>query len=763
MKHQTTLFKRKLIRTLTAIFVLFLCSNLIKSQVTSVFYDDFEGDWTSDWHADAGTWEVGVPTSGPNEAHSPTKCAATILAGNYTTSVNSRLIRHTSFIVPELNKNPRLRIWHWYSFSSGDYGYIQLKIDGTTDWINISPKYINTGGNVWTYPSIDLSDYAGMSVQIAFFFHSDTYSNSTGWYIDDLRILSGLTTFNTLEGWENGIGDWSSEKGTWQVGIPNGGPGEAYSGDYCIATNLDGSYTTSVSSKLISPYFMVPNANEMPRLRFQHWYSFSSGDYGYIQLKIDGTTDWINISPKYINTGGNVWTYPSIDLSDYAGMSVQIAFFFHSDTYSNSTGWYIDDLRILSGLTTFNTLEGWENGIGDWSSEKGTWQVGIPNGGPGEAYSGDYCIATNLDGSYTTSVSSKLISPYFMVPNANEMPRLRFQHWYSFSSGDYGYIQLKIDGTTDWINMSPKYTNTGGNIWTYPSIDLSEYEGQKVQIALYFHSDTYSNSTGWYIDNLELITRPVILNNPEDWENGIGDYISERGTWEVGIPLSGPENAYSGLKCAATIIDGNYTTSISSKLISPVFTVPEASENPVLRFRHWYSFSSGDYAKVLIKIEGSSDWEDVENGYFTQTGGNIWTYPYLPILNYAGESVRIAFYFYSDTYSNSLGWYIDDIVIEGLATGIGKTNETSVKLLKQNTPNPFSSNTEITYKVEQICNVNLKVYNSNGQLVESVINKVQSPGEYTIDFSASKLSSGIYYYQLQLGDSYRETKKMVKL
>ncbi|WP_372947837.1 choice-of-anchor J domain-containing protein, partial [Mariniphaga sp.] len=227
-------------------FVLF-----VKANTQSVIWSEtFEGDWTANWHADAGTWEAGIPTSGPNAAHSGDKCAATVLGGNYNTNVQSRLIRHNSFTVPSASENPRLRFWHWYSMGPNDYGKVQIKVDGTTDWVDISPSYINTGSDVWTYPSIDLSDYAGQSVQIAFYIYSNPFDVSTGWYIDDVEVLTGPMTFNNPEDWESGLGEWASESGTWEVGTPSGGPGEAYEGQQCAATVLNGNYATSVSSRL---------------------------------------------------------------------------------------------------------------------------------------------------------------------------------------------------------------------------------------------------------------------------------------------------------------------------------------------------------------------------------------------------------------------------------------------------------------------------------------------------------------------------------
>ncbi|HSO87675.1 MAG TPA: hypothetical protein VLQ91_14055, partial [Draconibacterium sp.] len=272
---------------LTIVCVLFSVVFVMANTETALWSENFEGDWTANWYVDAGTWEVGIPTSGPNAAHTGDKCAATVLGGNYPANANTRLIRFNTFTVPSANQNPRLRFWHWYSFASADQGTVQIKV-GTGDWETISETYINTGSAVWTYSSIDLSSYAGLSVQLAFLLKSDGsgYTVSTGWYIDDIEVVSGPIVFNNPETWESGLGDWYPDLGTWEVGTPSSGPGSAHTDQKCAATVLNGNYHASVNSRLISPQFTVPSANQNPRLRFWHWYSFASADQGTVQIKV---------------------------------------------------------------------------------------------------------------------------------------------------------------------------------------------------------------------------------------------------------------------------------------------------------------------------------------------------------------------------------------------------------------------------------------------------------------------------------------------
>lgn len=324
-------------------------------RIDTLWSENWEGDWISNWFVDGGTWEVGTPTSGPDTTYEGTQCAATVLAGNYTEGVRSRIIRLTKFVVPPAYQNPRLRFWHWFSFSADDYGYVQIKTEHGI-WQNISPQYFGTSSGEWTYPLIDLKAFSDSLVQISFYFVSnkdwaDRIYVSSGWYIDKLQLVTGNYIFSSNEGFENGIGDWYVERGTWEIGQPTSGPGVAYTGENCLATVLDGNYNEGIRSKFISSPFKVKPASEIPALRFWHWYSFSSDDFGEVYIKFLNHDNWQIIAPRFSGTSSGVWTTFYTDLSSYADSIVQIGFYFQSDkdwadrTYVSS-GWYIDDIKI---------------------------------------------------------------------------------------------------------------------------------------------------------------------------------------------------------------------------------------------------------------------------------------------------------------------------------------------------------------------------------------------------------------------------------
>ena len=82
--------------------------------------------------------------------------------------------------------------------------------------------------------------------------------------------------------------------------------------------------------------------------------------------------------------------------------------------------------------------------------------------------------------------------------------------------------------------------------------------------------------------------------------------------------------------------------------------------------------------------------------------------------------------------------------------------------LEQNYPNPFNPSTTIKYSIPESGNVKLDVYNSLGEKVETLVNDYRESGNYEVNFEATDLSSGIYFYKLSI-DNYSSVKKMIVL
>ena len=101
--------------------------------------------------------------------------------------------------------------------------------------------------------------------------------------------------------------------------------------------------------------------------------------------------------------------------------------------------------------------------------------------------------------------------------------------------------------------------------------------------------------------------------------------------------------------------------------------------------------------------------------------------------------------------------------IHGLDAIVGSENTIPKSFaLKQNFPNPFNPGTQIVFHLPKRSHVKLTVYNMAGQLVATIVNQVMEPGVKQINFNASSLPSGVYFYRIQASE-YSDTRKMVLL
>ncbi len=335
---------------------------------------DFEDGWNG-WYTDNGVWDVGTPTAGPDTMHNGTQCAGTVLDGYYPSDTDSRLIS-PSIILSEVSGDEEIFVyfWQWFSYAGGEVGYIQLSyydenLGEWSDFSNVGNSIVNSSP-AWSRGGVDITEFAGEMVRIAFYHTAHYYSESYGWYIDNIEIIQKVPGF--IGGFEAGWNDWYTDRGVWQVGIPTAGPDSAYGGVRCAGTILGGSYPSDTDSRLISATLNLPEIGGGDEIFFcfRHWLSYAGGEAAYVQVSVynDSTSDWSSwetIDNQLDNS--SVWSYVCRELTDYAGETVRIAFFHTAHYYSESSGWYIDNIEF-SGFTpppppppceaTFNSATG---------------------------------------------------------------------------------------------------------------------------------------------------------------------------------------------------------------------------------------------------------------------------------------------------------------------------------------------------------------------------------------------------------------------
>ncbi len=175
----------------------------------------------------------------------------------------------------------------------------------------------------------------------------------------------------------------------------------------------------------------------------------------------------------------------------------------------------------------------------------------------------------------------------------------------------------------------------------------------------------------------------------------------------------------------------------------------------------WYFDETDGEASYVIYLndETLAEWiADQDFGTFDPDSQSLTTYTISDVSLSAGDTITI-----QGTAENYDYARVD--LLECInPVGISEEAEDMVLsdyVLNQNYPNPFNPSTKISYSIPKPDLVILKIYNSLGQYIQTLVNKYQRAGEYTVNFNVQNLSSGIYFYKLQVGNSFKETKKML--
>jgi len=106
--------------------------------------------------------------------------------------------------------------------------------------------------------------------------------------------------------------------------------------------------------------------------------------------------------------------------------------------------------------------------------------------------------------------------------------------------------------------------------------------------------------------------------------------------------------------------------------------------------------------------------------------------------------------------------YIDSVCTETNLLGLTQTQTGVPKTysLSQNYPNPFNPSTNIKFDLPKAGIVKLVIYDVLGREVKTLVNEYKQAGEFNIQFDASNIASGVYFYRIEAND-FTATKKML--
>lgn len=190
-----------------------------------------------------------------------------------------------------------------------------------------------------------------------------------------------------------------------------------------------------------------------------------------------------------------------------------------------------------------------------------------------------------------------------------------------------------------------------------------------------------------------------------------------------------------------------FTNSGWSNCYSGTYTVPGTGWQDInlMQSFHWDGTSN-----ILIEICFDNSSSGTTSTVASTTISNV---------NRVGYSSSISGCTISTAYSRT---YRPNIKITvGTPTGVSSLTEIPKSYsLSQNYPNPFNPVTSINYAIPKLGLVSMKVYDILGREMVTLVNEVKTPGYYTVDFDASNLGSGVYFYKIVSND-FTDIKRMI--
>jgi len=148
----------------------------------------------------------------------------------------------------------------------------------------------------------------------------------------------------------------------------------------------------------------------------------------------------------------------------------------------------------------------------------------------------------------------------------------------------------------------------------------------------------------------------------------------------------------------------------------------------------------------------------------TTDGGIHWEMQSIP--SFSTPSGFLSVFALNDSIVWAVGAYGKIIYTQnGGLVSIGSSENHAVEefALYQNYPNPFNPITKISFDIGKFSRVSLKIYDINGRHISQPVNKQMNSGKYETEFNAQNLSSGTYFYMLEVDGRIMFTKRMLVL
>ncbi|MDP2303902.1 MAG: T9SS type A sorting domain-containing protein [Ignavibacteria bacterium] len=287
---------------------------------------------------------------------------------------------------------------------------------------------------------------------------------------------------------------------------------------------------------------------------------------------------------------------------------------------------------------------------------------------------------------------------------------------------------------------------------TYNVLALSD---DTVFVATEFNlRKTTNGGNNWFVLPVKtgFFSRGMLLNNSDIWVTGFGvsNYNFYKSTDGVNF-----DSTYSGLDWS----ENNCISGLSNGIIFITdrgFGTYRSTNNGI----SWQQLLSGRGIWTIYSDESGLVLGGARDTlWYSSNLGESW----VPLTTPLKKNSNVTEIKKDNDNQLYLGTYAEGLLELDIITSIEDENNLVINYhLSPNYPNPFNPITKIKYTIPKSERVQIKVYDILGSEIKTLFNDYKQAGTYEIDFDASNLPSGVYFYRIISG-SYAETKKMILL
>jgi hypothetical protein len=612
--------------------------------------------------------------------------------------------------------------------------------------------------------------------------------------------------------------DMESGTDKWEWSLPwNLTTEKPHSGSYSWSDSPGGPYANNVNTALTTSIDL--SSAVMPVLTFWHSYILEpNADFGYVDVSTDKGTTWSTI---YFVTGRHTdWKEEKIDLTPYSDpllWDVRIRFRLQTNGSTTYDGWYIDDVSIdeTKATVSYPFFDNMESGTDNWFTS--SWELFIPGHSP------DHCLTDSSEGNTPYYVNTSLTLASTIDLSKAKNPQLTFWHHYYICycyvevSTDKGHTYTKLKEycaqQTYWvqeqidlkgyvglptvrIRFRVYATSSGYDGWYIDDVRIGENLSTLVDWCKLDSPASTSTPVGVPTENIyglvyeKGVTEPVGQGAGIIAQLGYGSDGSmpddDNWTWVDAAYDSDVDDKDKYVATLTVGIEGIYDYCYRYQLEGTgVWTYGDLDGND-LGSGGTNGYSPDHAGELVVTCDVGAI-----AGCVTDQGGNpIVKATVIAVQKPTKKPTKTGVDgCYEITDLQPGGWLVVCIK-DGYGTGIKKVkvepckttrcdfvlkpklgqDEDEFAELLANYPDPFNPETWLPYYLSHDADVTIRIYNSLGQLVRTL-----TLGRKTADIyldkdeaaywdgkneAGEKVASGVYFYQLQAGNS-TVTRKML--